>query len=205
MGLEKLEIEIIKEQKDVCELKITGDDVKFVVGYHGETLDSLQYLTGFVANSADKRNFCKIRLEAGNYRENRKKVLENLARKMAYKVLSLQQKLTLEPMRSYERKIIHEAIQAIPDVYSWSDGYDSLRHVVISPTKKDYSEKMLKFEDAVTDFEETTEIKNISEFEDFEEKVSEFKPKPEFKDEAFGFAEENSDFEEEFANVENGK
>ncbi|GHV24528.1 Jag protein [Clostridia bacterium] len=143
MGLEDMEIEVTNEKSEICDLKIIGSNVKFVVGYHGETLDSLQYLAGFVANNIDKKNFCKIRLEAGDYRENRKRVLENLGRRMAYKVLNLQQRLTLEPMRSYERKIIHEVIQAIPDVYSWSEGLDSFRHVVISPTKKDYSNEKL--------------------------------------------------------------
>ena len=133
MGLESLKIEILKENNGYCEIKITGENVSFVVGKHGETLDSLQYLAGLVANSRKGEDVCKVRLEAGDYREKRKKTLETLGERIAERAVKTNKKLNLEPMRSYERKIIHTAIGNIEGARSWSEGEGNQRHVVIAP------------------------------------------------------------------------
>lgn len=138
MGLESIKIEITKEDDEWCEIKITGDDVGFIVGKHGETLDSLQYLSGLVANSNNAGgSVCKIRLEAGDYREKRKKTLEALGKNIAERAVKTGKKLSLEPMRSYERKIIHTSIGSVEGARSWSEGEGVRRHVVIAPKPKE--------------------------------------------------------------------
>ncbi len=148
MGMQSLNVTVETESAEVCDLKITGDDVKYIVGRHGETLDALQYISGLVANNKNSDGpFCRVRLEAGNYRENRKKVLEALARSVASKAIKSNKKVELEPMRSYERKIIHSTISEIFGVRSWSEGEGANRHIVAAPeaqnaddefTEKDY-------------------------------------------------------------------
>lgn len=133
MEMEDLEVIIEKEEKELCVLRIDGDNIKDVVGWHGETLDAIQYLAGFVANNDLKEPFCKIRVEAGQYRERRKKSLEAFAKRMAHEVLRNGERIDLEPMRSYERKIIHLALKFVEGIESWSEGHDENRHVVIAP------------------------------------------------------------------------
>lgn len=134
MGMEGLEVAIEKEETDCCYLKITGDDVKYILGKHGDILDSIQYITGLVSNNKNK-DFCKVRLEAGDYREKRMQTLEKLGKNIAEKVLKTGRKFSLEPMRSYERKIIHDSVGKVEGVKSWSEGEGEHRHVVVSQIK----------------------------------------------------------------------
>ncbi len=131
MGLSSLETKVIKEDPESAEIQITGDDIGYVLGKHGETLDSLEYITGLVINS-NSDSFYRIRLEAGDYREKRKQTLETLGKRIAEKVLKTGKKFSLEPMRAYERKIIHTAIQDVDGVKSWSEGTGEGRHIVVA-------------------------------------------------------------------------
>ena len=135
MGINSLTTEIVSEDSKYCEIKIDGEDVRYILGWHGEILDSLQYLTCLI-NSSNIENgtFCKVRLEASNYRENRKNTLIALAKHKAFQALRLNKCIRLEPMKSYERKIIHTSIGEVKGVYSWSEGRDKFRYVVIAPT-----------------------------------------------------------------------
>ncbi len=106
-----------------------------VIGKRGETLDSLQYLTFMTANRADKEYY-RIILNTANYRERRRKTLEELAAKIAKNVLQSHRSTTLEPMNPYERRIIHSAIAEIEGVNSRSIGEEPYRKVVISSNDK---------------------------------------------------------------------
>ncbi len=132
MGMDSLNVEIELQEKDLCVIKITGKDIKYIVGRHGETLDAIQYLAGFAANNLEEP-YCKVRVEAGEYREKRKKSLEAYARRMAHDAIKNGNRIELEPMRSYERKLIHSAIQSVAGADSWSEGENDNRHVVIAP------------------------------------------------------------------------
>jgi spoIIIJ-associated protein len=102
-----------------------------IIGKRGETLDALQYLTFMIANRGDKEYY-RVILNSANYREKRRKVLEELAHKIAKKVLRSGHSTTLEPMNPYERRIIHSAIAEIEGVSSKSIGEEPYRKVVIS-------------------------------------------------------------------------
>ena len=104
-----------------------------VIGKRGETLDALQYLTFMIANRGDKEYY-RIILNSANYRERRRKTLEELAAKIARNVLRSGRQTTLEPMNPYERRIIHSAIAEIDGVSSRSVGEEPYRKVVISST-----------------------------------------------------------------------
>ena len=137
MGLEKVEISIHEEKNEEgtqngALLTLSGDDIGFVIGHRGETLDALQYLAGLVANHVDE-GYYRITLDIGNYREKRKETLEALGKKIALKAVKIGRNYPLEPMNPYERRIIHTAVQEVEGAKSWSEGEDIARHVVIGP------------------------------------------------------------------------
>ncbi|MBR4320788.1 MAG: Jag N-terminal domain-containing protein [Oscillospiraceae bacterium] len=116
---------------DSAIIEIVTTNSGAVIGKRGETLDSLQYLTFMTANRTDKEYY-RIILNTANYRERRRKTLEELASKIAKNVLRSHRSTTLEPMNPYERRIIHSAIAEIEGVSSKSIGEDPYRKVVIS-------------------------------------------------------------------------
>ena len=121
-------------------ISLDGEDAGDLIGYHGETLDALQYLTNLAANKksdeSDDRDYTKIHLDVENYREKRAETLRTLARRMANKVVKYKRNVTLEPMTPNERRIIHSEIQKIEGVTTHSIGTDSERRVVISLEKQ---------------------------------------------------------------------
>ena len=131
MGLQDVAVEI-RPVDAGAELVLSGDDIGFIIGHRGETLDALQYLGSLVANHVDGSYF-RITLDVGNYREKRKETLEALGRKMAARAVKTGRNSSLEPMNPYERRIIHTAVQTVPGAKSWSEGVDQGRHVVIGP------------------------------------------------------------------------
>lgn len=131
MGLRDVEVSI-QEEENSAMLSLSGEDIGFIIGHRGETLDALQYLAGLVANHVGD-GYYRITLDIGNYREKRKETLEVLGRKMAAKALKTGRNCSLEPMNPYERRIIHTAVQEVEGAKSWSEGEDLARHVVIGP------------------------------------------------------------------------
>ncbi|MBP3322259.1 MAG: protein jag [Clostridia bacterium] len=116
-------------------VRISGKDAGTLIGYHGETLDALQYLANLAANKksdeTDERNYTRILVDIENYREKRAETLKALARRMAGRVLKYKRNVTLEPMSAYERRIIHSEIQGIEGVTTYSVGAEGNRKVVI--------------------------------------------------------------------------
>ena len=131
MGLPEATVEVHPVEAG-AELVLGGDDIGFIIGHRGETLDALQYLASLVANHVDGSYF-RITLDVGNYREKRKETLEALGKKMAARAVKTGRNSSLEPMNPYERRIIHTAVQTVPGAKSWSEGVDQARHVVIGP------------------------------------------------------------------------
>ena len=131
MGVAGVRVSVKKEEGSAM-LTLDGDDIGFVIGHRGETLDALQYLAGLVANHVGGSYF-RIALDIGNYREKRRQTLDSLGKKMAEKSLRTGRNTPLEPMNPYERRIIHTAVQTVEGAKSWSEGEDLERHVVIGP------------------------------------------------------------------------
>ena len=141
MGLENVEISIHEEKNEEgtqngALLTLSGDDIGFVIGHRGKTLDALQYLAGLVANHVDE-GYYRITLDIGNYREKRKETLEALGKKIALKAVKIGRNYPLEPMNPYERRIIHSAIGKMEGVRSESKGEGRDRRVVIYSTAPD--------------------------------------------------------------------
>ena len=120
--------------KDCKLIDITGEGAGALIGHHGDTLDSLQYLANLAANkrvNGVKPSYVKITVDAENYRAKREETLRNLARRMADKVLKQKRSVMLEPMNPYERRIIHSEIQNIDGVSTNSIGSENNRKIVI--------------------------------------------------------------------------
>ncbi len=120
--------------KDSKLIDITGESAGVLIGHHGDTLDSLQYLANLAANkrvNGVKPDYVKITVDAENYRAKREETLRALARRMADKVLKQKRSVMLEPMNPYERRIIHSEIQNIEGVSTNSIGSDNNRKIVI--------------------------------------------------------------------------
>lgn len=120
---------------DVLKVELEGDDMGVVIGKRGETLDALQHLTSLNVNTGDG-DFIKVSLDTEGYREKRIKTLENLAAKLASKVAKTRHNVTLEPMNSYERRIIHASLQDNEFVTTYSVGQSPNRKVVIAYNRK---------------------------------------------------------------------
>ena len=123
------------EKDNVITIDIEGEDVGFIIGRRGETLDALQYLACLAANRIDNA-YRRVVINTGDYREKREKTLESLGRRLAIKAAKTGRKSSLEPMNPYERRIIHTAVQKINGATSWSEGENMNRHVVIGPDGK---------------------------------------------------------------------
>ena len=124
----------INENKEEIDIKISGNSMGTVIGYRGETLDSLQYLTSLVVNKNGKENgeeYKRVVLDAENYRQKRQDTLKRVAEKTAYKVLHSKRAYKLEPMNPYERRIIHSTLQGREDIYTFSEGAEPHRRVVV--------------------------------------------------------------------------
>ena len=131
MGLPDVTIDITREEGGAA-LALSGEEIGYIIGHRGETLDSLQYLSSLVANHVED-SYYRITLDVGNYREKRKETLEGLGKRMALRAVKTGRNSSLEPMNPYERRIIHTAVQTVEGAKSWSEGEDMNRHVVIGP------------------------------------------------------------------------
>ncbi len=112
-------------------INLSGETAKKLIGYRGETLNSLQTVISAIANK-NIENSSKVIVDISDYREKRKKVLEEVATKVAKTVIRTGKKITLEPMTAYERKIIHSKLQEHPQINTYSIGEEPYRKVVIS-------------------------------------------------------------------------
>lgn len=115
---------------DYIFIDISGKDTGTIIGKRGQTLDSIQYLTNLVLNK-NKEEYQRVILDAENYRTKREKTLEQLAHRLAGKVVRTGRTQKLEPMNPYERKIIHTALQDDSRVMTRSEGKDPYRRVIV--------------------------------------------------------------------------
>lgn len=124
----------ISEKKDFLNINLEGAELGILIGRRGETLDALQFLVNLAANK-NQPNRKKIILDIEDYRSRRTETLYKLATKLANKAKQRGRSVVMEPMSSQERRIIHTALQGRDDIYTFSEGDDPYRKIVISPKK----------------------------------------------------------------------
>lgn len=112
-------------------INLTGEKLGMLIGRRGETLDAIQHLTGFVVNRGQSGR-THISVDAEDYRAKREESLKSLAYKVAAKVIKYRKNMTLEPMNSYERHVIHTALQDYEEISTFSTGSEPNRRVVVA-------------------------------------------------------------------------
>lgn len=130
----KADMNFVTKEDGSCLVELSGTGMGAVIGRRGETLDAIQHLTNYAVNRGSQ-NRRHISVDAENYRSKREESLVRLAEKMAAKALKYQRSMALEPMNSYERHVIHTALQNYPGVTTGSTGTEPNRRVVISCDK----------------------------------------------------------------------
>lgn len=111
-------------------LNLSGDKMGVVIGKHGQTLDAIQHLVNIVVNNGETSRV-RVRIDSENYRDKRNKTLESLAKSVANNVRKTHKDYELEPMSSFERRIIHSVLQKERNIETYSIGEDKERHVVV--------------------------------------------------------------------------
>lgn len=132
MGV-SIEIETLRDGKNV-QFILSGEKIALLIGKRGQTLNSLQYLTQLVINRYAEQ-YLNVVLDAEDYRKRRQDTLIQLAERLAQKALKTGKEIALEPMPSYERKVIHTALVNNKRIKTYSDGNDPHRHIVIAPAR----------------------------------------------------------------------
>ena len=137
------EIEIGPRENGGVNVNLTGAAMGAIIGRRGETLDAIQHLTNYVVNKTNDKHL-HISVDAEAYRAKREESLARLAEKMAEKAIKYKRSMALEPMNSYERHVIHTALQNYEGVTTSSTGVEPNRRVVVSyvrPEKPDNKPK----------------------------------------------------------------
>jgi len=137
MGV-KAELEIGPRDNGGINVNVSGSGMGAIIGRRGETLDAIQHLTNYAVNRGSDKHL-HISVDAENYRSKREDSLTKLAKKMADKAIKYKRSMALEPMNSYERHVIHTALQNYEGVTTSSTGVEPNRRVVVSYVKGEQS------------------------------------------------------------------
>ena len=121
----------IDKDGNLIKVDINDGRASYLIGYRGETLNSIQSILSNIASS-DKQEKVKVLLNISNYREKREQDLKALASKISESVIKTRKSITLEPMVAFDRKIIHTALQNSEKVKTYSIGKEPYRKVVVS-------------------------------------------------------------------------
>ena len=119
-----------KEEGNTYKVDLVGDDLGYLIGRRGDTLDAIQHLANYTINR-EVEGHIRINVDAECYREKREDSLRRYARKKAQQVLKARRRTTLEPMNAYERHVIHAALQDMENITTHSTGVEPNRRVVI--------------------------------------------------------------------------
>ena len=119
-----------KAEGSTYKVDLVGDDLGYLIGRRGDTLDAIQHLANYSINR-EVEGHIRINVDAECYREKREDSLRRYARKKAQQVLKARRRTTLEPMNAYERHVIHAALQDMENITTHSTGVEPNRRVVI--------------------------------------------------------------------------
>lgn len=133
----QMEVEInVKENEKGVYINLEGPELGILIGRRGETMDAIQYLVNLSVNKKQEIKK-KIIIDVEGYRSRREETLQKLALKLADKAKQKGRNVVLEPMSSHERRIIHTTLQGRDDIYTFSEGEEPYRKIIISPKKND--------------------------------------------------------------------
>ena len=120
----------VKREGNTYDVELVGEDLGYLIGRRGDTLDALQHLANYTINRGVEGRL-RINVDAEDYRGKREESLRRYARKKAQQVLKARRRTTLEPMNAYERHVIHAALQDMDNITTHSTGTEPNRRIVI--------------------------------------------------------------------------
>ena len=120
----------VKADENTYKVELVGDDLGYLIGRRGDTLDAIQHLANYSVGR-NVEGHIRINVDAEDYRAKREDSLRKYARKKAQQVLKARRRTTLEPMNAYERHVIHAALQDMENITTHSTGTEPNRRVVI--------------------------------------------------------------------------
>ncbi len=121
----------VTQKGRIISVNLVGDEAGNIIGKHGDTLDAIQHMLQLAFNKKVKGGE-KIRLDTEDYRMKREKTLTGLAKSIANRVIKSHGKYELEPMKAYERRIIHSALQSYPMITTYSVGVEPQRRLIVA-------------------------------------------------------------------------
>lgn len=127
-------VEVSIRENDVY-ANIVGENLGVLIGYHGEAMEAIQHLVNTYLYSKLK-GVKRVFVDVAGYREKRNNDLRSLANKIASKVLENKRSYRLDPMNSFERRIIHEELSKTPHILTHSEGVDPNRYLIIEYTEE---------------------------------------------------------------------
>lgn len=130
--LERMDLDLIPELNDEGMINLVGEDAGVVIGRYGETLKALEYLTNLICHYDMSAR--RVRLDCGGYRKRREQSLARLAESVAREAVRKGSPVSLEPMSSWERRLVHIALRDSAEVETKSVGEEPSRRVVVCPT-----------------------------------------------------------------------
>ena len=119
-----------KADGNTYQVELVGEDLGYLIGRRGDTLDAIQHLANYSVNRGVEGHI-RINVDAECYREKREESLRRYAVKKAQQVLKMRRRTTLEAMNAYERHVIHAALQDMDNITTHSTGVEPNRCVVI--------------------------------------------------------------------------
>ncbi len=122
----------VETKGDEMHVRIDGDELGVIIGRDGRVIDAIQHLA-FKASSAEGPGGPRVIVDAGDYRERRRKALEKQADEAADDAIGNGRQVALDPMSAIERKVVHEYLRDRGDVETWSEGVEPDRHLVVAP------------------------------------------------------------------------
>lgn len=135
MGVKDFAIETVNNGEVLQYIVLSPEDMGFTIGYHGDALDAISTVVALAVSKA-AGNFMKAMVDINGYREKRLAVLKDYANKAAEKASQTGYVTVANPMKPYERMILHSTVQDYSDVVSWSEGDEPRRRVIIAPISK---------------------------------------------------------------------
>lgn len=124
------EVDVSEKDDNHIAVELTGGDIGTLIGRHGDTLDALQYITSQVINRGEDKRL-RITVDAQGYRKKREGTLIAQAQRVAEKAVKYKKNFTMEPMNSFERHVVHTALQEIEGITTSSVGSEPNRCVVV--------------------------------------------------------------------------
>jgi spoIIIJ-associated protein len=116
-------------------INIQGDEISRLIGKHGKTISALQHIMNIYANRLSNTKV-NVFVDVGNYKDNRKESIEDIAHKMARIALKKKKRIVMEPMFAFERRKVHEIVSEYSHLRSYSKGLEPYRKVIVEYVSK---------------------------------------------------------------------